>query len=211
MQQPFVISMVCFVIFSVCAAARADEYPTKPIRAVVPLVPGGGTDIAARVVGQKLTERWGQQVIVDHRPGAGGNIGAEIVARAVPDGHTMLITNPGPVVVNLSLMAKMPYDPVKDLVPVVMLAPTYYLLITHPSVPGNSMRDLIQVAKKRPNTLVLASGGLGGPVRFDGRDVQKSAQIDAVIVQYKGGGQALADVIGGQASMMFVDMIAGTA
>jgi tripartite-type tricarboxylate transporter receptor subunit TctC len=189
-------------------APLAQEYPTKPIRMIVPLVAGGGTDIAARVTGQKLTERWGQQVIVDNRPGGGGNIGTEIVARAAPDGYTVLVTNPGPIVVNPWLFAKLPYDPAKDFVPVAMLAPTYYVLITHPSVPGNSVRDLIQAAQKQPGKLVLASGGIGAPSDLLGEMFKSLAKIDAVTVQYKGGGQAIADVIAGQASMAFADMIA---
>jgi tripartite-type tricarboxylate transporter receptor subunit TctC len=199
--------LTIFALLAIGAAVSAQEYPTKAIRVIVPLAPGGGTDLAARVTGQKLTERWGQQVIVDNRPGAGGNIGAEMVARAAPDGYTLLVTNPGPVVVNPWMFAKLPYDP-NDLAPVVMLAPTYYLLIMHPSVPATSVGELVQVARKQPGRLVLASGGLGAPSDLMGEMFKNLAKIDAVTVQYKGGGQAIADVIGGQASMMFADMIA---
>ena len=189
------------------ALAAAQEYPTKTVRMVVPLAPGGGTDIAARITAQKLTERWGQQFIVENRPGAGGPIGAELVARAAPDGHTLLVTSPSAVVVNPFLFAKLPYGP-QDFVPVAMLAPTYYVLITHPSVPAKSVRDLLEVARKQPGKLVLASGGLGAPSDLMGEMFKNLAQIDAVTVQYKGGGQAIADVVAGQASMMFADMIA---
>ena len=175
---------------------------------VVPLAPGGGTDIAARVTGQKLTERWGQQVIVDNRPGAGGSIGGEIVSRAAPDGYTLLVTSPSAVVINPHVFAKLSYDPVKELVPVVMLAPTYYVLITNPSVPAKSVRELIDFARKNPGKLVLASGGLSSPSDLMGEMFKNLAKIDAVTVQYKGGGQAIADTIAGQASMMFADMIA---
>jgi tripartite-type tricarboxylate transporter receptor subunit TctC len=199
--------LTIFALLAIGAAVSAQEYPIKAIRVIVPLAPGGGTDLAARVTGQKLTERWGQQVIVDNRPGAGGNIGAETVARAAPDGYTLLVTNPGPVVVNPWMFAKLPYDP-NDLAPVVMLAPTYYLLIMHPSVPATSVGELVQVARKQPGRLVLASGGLGAPSDLMGEMFKNLAKIDAVTVQYKGGGQAIADVIGGQASMMFADMIA---
>jgi tripartite-type tricarboxylate transporter receptor subunit TctC len=195
-------------IAAVCGVAHAQDYPTRPIRTIVPLSAGGGTDIAARVVGQKLTERWSQQIIVDNRPGAGGNIGADIVSRAVPDGYTLLVTNPGPIVVNPWLFSKLPFDPAKDLTPIAMLAPTYYVLIAHPSVAGNSVRELIQAAKERPGKLVLASGGVGAPSDLMGEMFKSLARIDAVTVQYKGGGQAIADVIGGQASIMFADMIA---
>jgi len=189
-------------------ALLAQEYPARPIRMIVPLAPGGGTDIAARVTGQKLTERWGQQVIVDNRPGAGGNIGAEIVTRAAPDGYTMLVTSPGPIVVNPWLFSRLPFDPAKDLAPVAMLAPTYYVLITNPAVPAGSVRELVQFAQKQPGKLVLASGGVGAPSDLMGEMFKSLAKIDAVTVQYKGGGQAIADVIGGQASMVFADMIA---
>jgi tripartite-type tricarboxylate transporter receptor subunit TctC len=212
MQRASSVSSAIATMAVLAASAlpvQAQPYPAKPIRVIVPLAAGGGTDIAARVVGQKLTERWGAQVVVDNRPGAGGNIGAEIVAKATPDGYTALVTSPGPVVVNVSLMPKMPYDPARDLAPVAMLAATYYLLITHPSIPGTTVRELIQTAQARPGRLVLASGGLGAPSDLLGEMFKSLAKIDAVTVQYKGGGQALAEVVGGQASMMFVDMIAG--
>ncbi len=206
LRRPLSI-LVALAFLSVSALAAAQDYPAKPIRVIVPLAPGGGTDLATRVTAQKLTERWGQQVIVDNRPGAGGNIGTELVARAAPDGYTLLVTNPGPVVVNPWHFAKLPYDP-KDLTPVVMLAPTYYVLISHPSVPARSVRELIEVARRQPGKLVLAYGGLGAPSDLMGEMFKSLAKIDAVTVQYKGGGQAIADVIAGQASMMFADMIA---
>ena len=192
------------------ATAYAQEYPSRPIRVVVPLSPGGGTDIAARVTGQKLTERWGQQVIVDNRPGGAGTIGAEIVTRAAPDGYTLLVTSPSAVVINPWVFSKLAYDPVKELTPVVMLAPTYYVLIAHPSVPAKSVRELIDFARKNPGKLVLASGGLSAPSDLMGEMFKNLAKIDAVTVQYKGGGQAIGDVIGGQASIMFADMIAAS-
>ena len=208
MRHRRISSMLMFALLSTSAVPYAQEYPTKSIRVIVPLAPGGGTDVAARVTGQKLTERWAQQVIVDNRPGAGGNIGAEIVTRAAPDGYTLLVTNPGPVVVNPWLFSKLPFDPTKDLTAVAMLAPTYYVLITHPSVPANSVRELTQASRKQPGKLVLASGGLGAPSDLMGEMFKSLARIDAVTVQYKGGGQAIADVISGQASMVFADMIA---
>ena len=186
----------------------AQDYPTKPIRMVVPLVPGGGTDIAARITGQKLNERWGQQVIVDNRAGGASNIGTEIVVHAVPDGYTLLVTNPAPIVVNQWLFSRLPFDPAKDLVPVTMIAPTFYLLIANPSVPANSVRELIDYARKSPGKLVLASGGIGAPSSLMGEMFKNLAKFDATSVNYKGGGQAIADVVGGQASMMFADMIA---
>ena len=192
----------------IATAPFAQDYPTKPIRMVVPLVPGGGTDIAARITGQKLNERWGQQVIVDNRAGGASNIGTEIVVHAVPDGYTLLVTNPAPIVVNQWLFSKLPFDPAKDLVPVTMIAPTFYLLIANPSVPANSVRELIDYARKSPGKLVLASGGIGAPSSLMGEMFKNLAKFDATSVNYKGGGQAIADVVGGQASIMFADMIA---
>ena len=195
--------LTAFVVLSIAAGALAQEYPVKPIRMVVPLPPGGGTDIAARVTGKKLTERWGQQVIIDNRAGASGNIGAEIVARAAADGYTLLVTNPNPIVLNPWVLPKLSFDPAQDLVPVTMLAPTYFVLITHPSVPANSVHELIELARKSPGKLILASGGGLMSDMF-----KQVAKIDVVAVQYKGAGQAILDVIGGQASMMFADVIA---
>ncbi len=197
--------LTAFALLSVTAAALAQDYPTKPIRMVVPLPPGGGTDIAARMTGKKLTERWGQQVIIDNRPGAGGNIGTEIVARAAPDGYTLLVSNPNPIALNQWILPKLSFDPALDLVPVTMLAPTYFVLVTHPSVPVNSVRELIDLARKSPGKLILASGGGLMSDMF-----RHAAKVDVIAVQYKGAGQAILDVLGGQASMMFADVIAAT-
>ncbi|HEX2281268.1 MAG TPA: tripartite tricarboxylate transporter substrate binding protein [Thermomicrobiales bacterium] len=210
MKSSLTLSMASSVgLLLIVGIALAQEYPARTVRMVVPLSPGGGTDIAARVTAQKLTQCWGQQFIVENRPGAGGSIGAELVARAAPDGYTLLVSSPSAIVVNPFLFAKLPYAP-KDFVPVVMLAPTYYVLIAHPSVPANSLQELIGVARKQPGKLVLASGGLGAPSDLMGEMFKNLAKIDAVTVQYKGGGQAIADVVGGQADMMFADMIAAT-
>lgn len=187
--------------------AAAQDYPSKSVRIIVPLSPGGGTDIAARVTAQKLTERWSQQFVVENRPGGAAVIGADAVARAAPDGYTLLVSSPGAVVVNPWLFRKLPYDP-KDFVPVAMLAPTYYVLIVHPSVPAKSVNELIQVARKHPGSLVLASGGIAAPSDLIGEMFKSLAKIDAITVQYKGGGHAIADLIGGQASIMFADLIA---
>ena len=127
---------------------------------------------------------------------------------AAPDGYTLLVTNPAPIVVNQWLFAKLPFDPAKDLVAVTMLAPTFYVLMVHPSVPANSVRELIELARKMPGKLVLASGGIGAPSSLMGDMFKNLAKIDAVSINYKGGGQAIADVVGGQVSMMFADMIA---
>ena len=196
-------------LIGIATAASAQDYPTKPIRAIVPFAAGGGVDIAARSVGQKMTEHWGQQVIVDNRGGANGNIGAELASHAVPDGYTLLFGSTGPMAINPTLYAKIPFDPVKDFAPVGMVAPTYYLLVTHPSVPVNTLADIIALAKEGKYRLTLASAGVGSPGHLSGEMLKMMAGIDFVHVPYKGTGPALADVVGGQASMIFTDMIAG--
>jgi len=196
-------------LIGIATVASAQDYPTKPIRAIVPFAAGGGVDIAARSVGQKMTERWGQQVIVDNRGGANGNIGAELAAHAAADGHTLLFGSTGPMAINPTLYAKIPFDPVKDFAPVGMVAPTYYLLVTHPSVPVNTLADIIALAKEGKYRLTLASAGVGSPGHLSGEMLKMMAGIDFVHVPYKGTGPALADVVGGQASMIFTDMIAG--
>lgn len=189
--------------------AAAQDYPTKPIRAIVPYAPGGGVDIAARVVGQKLTERFGQQIIVDNRAGANGNIGAEIAARAAPDGYTLFVGATGPLAINPALYAKLGFDPLRDFDSVVLIAPTYYLLVTHPSIPVNSVAELVQLAKARAGKLIFASGGVGSPGHLSGEMLKTMAGIDFVHVPYKGTGPALADLLAGHANLFFADMIAG--
>jgi len=198
------------ICLAVSGVAGAQDYPAKPIRVIVPISAGGGTDVAARIAAQKLTERLGQQVVVDNRPGAGGNIGTELVARATPDGYTLLVTSPGPIVVNQWLFARLPFDPAHDLVPVTMVAATFLVLCVNPSVPATNVRELIEAGRKMPGKLVLASGGIGVPSDLMGEMFKNLAKIDAVTVQYKGGAPAMADVVGGQASMVFGDMLTAT-
>lgn len=190
------------------ATAQEQNYPNRPIRLIAPYPPGGGVDIASRVVGQKLTERWGQQVIVDNRSGANGNIGTEIVARAAPDGYTLLMGAAGPITMNMWLYQKLPFDPVKDFALVARVAPTYYLLVVHPSIAAKSVKDLVALAKANPGKLTFASPGIGGPPHLAGELLKNLTGVDMVHVPYKGAGPALADVVSGQVSFMFVDMIA---
>lgn len=196
------------VLAPVGATAQEQNYPNRPIRLIAPYPPGGGVDIASRVVGQKLTERWGQQVIVDNRSGANGNIGTEIVARAAPDGYTLLMGAAGPITMNMWLYQKLPFDPVKDFALVARVAPTYYLLVVHPSIAMKSVKDLVALAKANPGKLTFASPGIGGPPHLAGELLKNLTGVDMVHVPYKGAGPALADVVSGQVSFMFVDMIA---
>ena len=184
----------------------AADYPAKPIRAVLPMAPGGPADAAMRVVAQKLTERWGQQVIVDNRAGANGNIGTEIAARAASDGYTLLLGVTGPMAINPALYAKVSFDPVKDFAPVVMVKRQNYFLVAHPSVPANSMRELVQLAKSGSYKLTQASSGIGSPAHLSGAMLKTMTNIDFVHVPYRGAGPALSAVLAGEASFMFIDV-----
>ena len=187
----------------VATAASAQTYPTKPIRLVVPFPPGGATDILARDVAQKLTEAWGQQVIVDNRPGAGGNIGSELVAKAAPDGYTLEMGTVGTHAINASLYAKMPYDHVKDFAPVILVAGVPNVLVVNPALPANSVAELIAYAKANPGKLNFASSGNGTSIHLSGELFKFMAGVQMTHVPYKGSAPALQDLIGGQVQLMF--------
>ena len=188
------------------AAAAADAYPARPIRFVVAFPPGGGTDIIARSIAQKLAERIAQQVVVDNRPGAGGNIGTDIVAKAAPDGYTMLMGSAGPLAINASLFAKMPFDPVRDLAPVTLAASTPNVLVLHPSLKAATVKELIALARARPGEINFASSGHGTPAHLAGELFNSMAGVKMVHVPYKGAAPALADLLGGQVQLMFSTM-----
>ncbi len=188
------------------AAAAADAYPAKPIRFVVAFPPGGGTDIIARVIAQKLSERLAQQVVVDNRPGAGGNIGTDIVAKSAPDGYTMLMGSAGPLAVNASLFAKMPFDPIRDLAPVTLAASTPNVLVVHPSLLARTVKELIALARARPGEINFASSGHGTPAHLAGELFNSMAGVKLIHVPYKGAAPALADLLGGQVQLMFSTM-----
>ena len=187
-------------------AASAADYPTKPIRIVVPFPPGGTTDILARAVAQKLSETWNQQVIVDNRPGAGGNIGAEIVAKAPPDGYTLVTGSIGTHAVNVSLFSKLGYDPIRDFAPVSLIMEAEGLLVLHPSVPVRTVKELIALAKARPGQLSYASAGNGTAAHLSGELFKSMAKVDMVHVPYKGNVPAITDLIAGQTSLLFATM-----
>jgi tripartite-type tricarboxylate transporter receptor subunit TctC len=187
-------------------AVLGQAYPTRPVHIVVPSSPGAGvTDIMARLVGQHLSARIGQQIVVDNRPGASGIIGAEFVSRAAPDGYTLLIANVS-LIVNPFLYPKMPYDPLKDFIPVTNLNSAPLMLVVHPSVPAKSLTELIAYAKSHPGRLNYGSGGLGSTPYLAAELFKSLAGIDVVHVPYKGGGPALSDLVGGQLSFMIENM-----
>jgi tripartite-type tricarboxylate transporter receptor subunit TctC len=184
------------------AAAATDAYPSKPIRFVVAFPPGGGTDIIARSIAQKLAERLARQVVVDNRPGAGGNIGTDIVAKSAPDGHTLLMGS-GPLAINASLFGKMPFDPIKDLAPVTLAASTPNVLVVHPSLRAATLKELIALVKARPGEINFASSGHGTPAHLAGELFNSMAGVRMVHVPYKGAAPALADLLGGHIPLLF--------
>ncbi|OGA46789.1 MAG: hypothetical protein A3G24_22715 [Betaproteobacteria bacterium RIFCSPLOWO2_12_FULL_62_13] len=184
-------------------AGEPRSYPTKPIRLVLPYPPGGGVDAVARIMVPKLTETLGQQVIVDNRGGAGGNIAAEIVAKSTPDGYTLFLGFSSVMTVNKGLYANLPFDPVKDFEPIIQLVTSQYVLAVHPSVPARSVAELVKLAKSKPRALNYASSGIGGPLHLAGELLKARAGIDMVHVPYKGGGPAAAAVVIGEAQVIF--------
>jgi tripartite-type tricarboxylate transporter receptor subunit TctC len=190
-------------MLAIAGAAGAQTYPAKPIRVIVAFAPGGGTDILSRAIGQKLTEAWGQPVIVDNRPGAGGNIGTELVAKAPPDGYTLLATSSGPFVIAPSLHGRRPYDPVADFAPITLSVTYPYLLVAHPSVPARTIRELIALARSKPGALTCASGGIGTPPHLATELFNMMARVKLTHIAYKGTGAALIDVLGGHVDLIF--------
>ena len=187
--------------------AAPASYPTKPIHWIVPFAPGGPTDIMSRAVGEKLVQQWGHQLVVDNRGGAGGNIGAELVARSAPDGYTIMIGHVGTHAINKALYPRIPFDPVRDFTPITLLATLPLQLVVHQSVPAKSVKDLIALAKAKPGTINFASAGNGGPTHLAGELFKNSAHIDIVHVPYKGNAAALTELIGGQVQMMFSNLL----
>jgi tripartite-type tricarboxylate transporter receptor subunit TctC len=183
--------------------AQAQTYPSKPIRLVVPFPPGGTTDILARTVGQKMTENWGQPVVIDNRPGAGGNIGSDLVAKAAPDGYTLLMATISTHAINVSLYKNLPFDSVRDFAPVSRIGTLPNILIVHPSVPVKSVKELIELAKSKPGELNFASSGVGTSLHLSGELFNSMAGVKLVHVPYKGSSPALADLLGGQVKIMF--------
>ena len=200
--------LCCIAVATAGAVAQPQNYPNKPIRMVVPWPPGGPTDMVGRIVGQEMSRAWGQQVIVDNRPGASGMIGADIVAKAVPNGYTILMAYTPEIVITRSLFKSMTYDPVKDLAPVILVATTPMILVTHPSLPAKNVKELVALAKSRPGQLPYGSAGNGSPQHLAGELLKSMAGIDMVHVPYKGAAPALADLLGGHVAMYFSGMLA---
>jgi len=183
--------------------AQAQAWPAKPIRMIVPVAPGGGADITSRLVAQKLSERFGQQVIVDNRSGAGGIVGLEMLARSNPDGYTISQGGVGPLAVNPSLYAKLPYDPLKDFAPILRAVSALNVLVVHPSLPVQSVKDLIAFARVHPGKLNYGSSGAGRADHLAGELFSMMAGVRMQHVPYKGGGPAMTDLVGGNLQLIF--------
>jgi len=190
---------------ALATAAQPQGYPLKPIRVVVPYPAGGAADITARLVGQKITERFGQTVVVENRPGAGGAIGADIVAKSAADGYTVLLSSPAEIAV-LPHLQKVPYSVDKDLAPVSLAVTTPLILVVHPSLSATTVTELIAFARARPGQLSYASVGSGGVQHLAGELLKITMKIDMVHVPYKGAAQVMSDLIGGQVPMFFSGM-----
>jgi tripartite-type tricarboxylate transporter receptor subunit TctC len=186
-------------------AACAEEFPNRPIRMIVPYAAGGGTDIVARLVAQKLQDKWGIAVVVENQGGAGGNVGAEEVFKAAPDGYTILFTAQGPLVVNKSLYAKLYYDPVQ-FTPVSLVVIAYNALLAYPEVPAKNLPELIAYAKAHPGQLNYASQGVGTAAHLTAELFNAMAGVKITHVPYRGGGPALTDLVGGHVDLMFSEL-----
>ena len=180
----------------------AQEYPQRPVRTIVAYPPGGSTDIIARIIGQKLTDRLGQTFIVDNRAGAAGMIGAELVARATPDGHTLMVAD-SPFVVNPSVFAKVPYDPIRDFTPIVLVGSSPLILVVPAASPSQNLADFIRLAKAQPGKITIASAGTGASSHVVAELFKMRAGVNLTHVPYKGLGPALAEVTGGQVDSLF--------
>ena len=201
-MKPYNLLLIVLTASLLAAPAAAQNYPTKPIRVIVPYAAGGNTDITARAVGTKLTAALGQHIVVENRPGAGTNIGTELVVRAPADGYTLLMGGAANAV-NMSLFKNPPYNTQRDLAPVVWCVQGANVLSVHPSLPVKNLRQLIALAKARPGQLNFASSGIGGSNHMAGELFKVMAHIDIVHIPYKGNSPALADTIGGHVDMIF--------
>ena len=211
MQKPIGYPKVLF-LFSILVAsvvgmgAHAQSWPSRPIRFIVPFPPGGGTDVNARIMAPRLTAALGQQVVVENRPGAGGMLGAELVAKSAPDGYNMVIATIGPIAINPSLYSKMTYDPAKELAPVSITGEVPNGLVVHPTLPAKSLKELIALAKQRPRELNYGSSGPGAGDHLAGEMLNVMAGIRMTHVPYKGGPPAMVDLMSGNIQLIFATL-----
>ena len=206
LRRAAAVTLAVLGIVVAAPEATAQAWPNRSVRVVVPFPAGGSADTLARLLGQKLSERLGQPFVVDNRPGAGGNIGTDLVAKATADGYTVLVT-PSSLAIAPSLYRNLSWDPVKDFAPVVLVASTPNILVVHPSVTANSVRELVALAKSKPGQLNYASGGNGATNHLAGELFKRMTSTDIVHIPYRGNPLAVIDVLNGQVAMMFDFMI----
>ena len=192
---------ISIVMALACGMVQAQTYPAKAIRVIVPFGPGGPTDFLVRMLGQKVTESWGQQLVVDHRTGANGVVGSELMARAVADGYTLGVVTNGTHGINTSLFPKLPYDAVKDFAPIARIGMAPYLLVAHPQLPVRNVKELIALARVRPGEISWSCGG--SPSQLAAELFKKTAGINVIVVPYKGNSPAVTAVISGEVSLSF--------
>jgi tripartite-type tricarboxylate transporter receptor subunit TctC len=196
------------ILVAAAGAAFAQSWPSKPLKIIVPYPPGGTSDILARAIGPGLTAALGQAVVIENKAGATGNLGADFVAKSPADGYTLLLADIGSLAISPSVLPTLPFDPVKDFAPVVMVAYSPHLLVVHPSVAAKDAKELVVLAKAKPDSFNFAVSGIGGANHLAGIDFAQRAGIKWAYIPYKGGSQALTDMVGGQANVMFNGMLA---
>jgi len=197
-------------LFLFCGSALAQSWPARPVTFVVPFAPGGGTDITARTVGARLQQQWGQPVVVENRGGAGGVIGTDVVAKAKPDGYTLLIANVGITSINPALYPKLPYDPDKAFTPVSLICELPFVLMGSPKLPANSVKELVAYAKANPEKVTYASSGQGGSPHLTAELFQLLTGTKMTHVPYKGGGPAMTDLMAGHVDILFASVLEGS-
>jgi tripartite-type tricarboxylate transporter receptor subunit TctC len=203
----FAITAICAsLLASTAAAVEAQSFPGRPVRIIVPFTPGAGMDIVARAIALSLTTAWRQSVVVENRPGAGGNLGHEVAAKTPPDGYTLVMSSNAALVANPHLYKRLGFDPLNDFVPISIVAKAGQVLAVHPSVPVRNVKELVALAKSRPGKLNFGSGGRGTPAHVAGEIFKFATGIDIIHVPYKGGILAVMDVVAGQIDMVFADM-----
>ncbi|MBI4191893.1 MAG: tripartite tricarboxylate transporter substrate binding protein [Betaproteobacteria bacterium] len=196
-----VLAIAALVAVPPSASVLAQQYPSKPIRFITPFAPGGGTDIVARIIGKRLAEAWGQQVVIENRPGAQGGVGTQFAARAAPDGYTIVLGEAGTLCINAHLYGNVGYDALKDFAPIALMTQQSYLIVVHPSVPARSVKELIVLAKANPDKFNF--GGGGAPTQIIGELFKLTAGISMTHIPYKGQAPAMIDLLGGHLDLMF--------
>lgn len=199
-------ALVTLCVLNLGAGTALAAYPDKPVRLIVPFAPGGATDVVARALGIRLGQLWKQTIIVENKPGAGGNIGADMVAKAPADGYTVLLASPAEIVINPYIYARMPYDPAKDLTPVTKIATAPLVLVVNPAVPATTIGELVQYIKSQKDGVTYASSGAGGPQHLAAEQFRLMSGTNMIHVPYKGGAPAITDLLGGQVPMFFAGL-----